>query len=179
LFWIIGTTAIGGWSAVKLISSLDIAGHKILLIANSCFSISSVVSVFYLGSLCQVNSVFGPLQLSTLRMVKDISKFLTVFLGLFFAFTLGVRNLYSYNRSLQLEYISSNSTAHNTADQLSTYVFQIVLSVGRGIVVCNFIASGCFTYTNIWEQEKNNRNNWTSLFWMFFVQKAGLMGFLC
>ena len=118
LLWLIGSTAIGGWSAVELISSWDIAGHKILLLANSFFSVSSVLSVFYLGSLCQVNSEFGPLQLSTLRMFKDISKFLTIFLGVFFAFTLGVRNLYSYNKSLQTEYFPQNSTEH----ALSTYV---------------------------------------------------------
>ncbi len=130
LFWIIGSTAIGGWSAVKLMSPLDIAGHRILLLANSLFSISSVLSVFYVGSLCQVNSVFGPLQLSTLRMFKDIGKFLTIFLGVFFAFTLGVRNLYSYSKSLEVEYFHSNSSyrrANHTEDELSTYVYSILL----------------------------------------------------
>jgi hypothetical protein len=123
LLWLIGSTTMGGWSAVKLVSSWQIAGHKILLMANSFFSISSVISVFYLGSLCQVNSEFGPLQLSTLRMFKDIGKFLTIFLGVFFAFTLGVRNLYSYNKSLQVEYFHKNGTKHHhTEDQLSTYV---------------------------------------------------------
>jgi hypothetical protein len=121
---LIGSTAIGGWSAAKLASHWDLAGHQILLLANSLFSISSVISVFYLGSLCQVNSVFGPLQLSTLRMIKDIGKFLTISLGIFFAFTLGVRNLYSYNRSLELEYLDSNSTTKRTGQELGTYVFQ-------------------------------------------------------
>jgi hypothetical protein len=121
---LIGSTAIGGWSADKLASHWDLAGHQILLLANSLFSISSVVSVMYLGSLFQVNSVFGPLQLSTLRMFKDILKFLTIFLGIFFAFTLGVRSLYSYNRSLQVEYLNSNNiTSYHMDDDLSTYVF--------------------------------------------------------
>jgi hypothetical protein len=120
LLWLIGSTAIGGWSAVGLISSWDIAGHNVLLLANSFFSVASVLTVFYLGCLCQVNSTFGPMQLSTLRMFRDITKFLMIFLGVFFAFTLGVRNLYSYNKSLQLEYIHENSTAHETEDKLST-----------------------------------------------------------
>ena len=122
LLWLIGSTTVGGWSAVELISFWEIAGHKILLMANSLFSISSVISVFYLGSLCQVNSEFGPLQLSTCRMFKDIAKFLTIFLGVFFAFTLGVRNLYSYNRSLQVEYFQKNGTHHDhREDELSTF----------------------------------------------------------
>ena len=121
LLWLIGSMTVGGWSAVELISFWEIAGHKILLMANSLFSISSVISVFYLGSLCQVNSEFGPLQLSTLRMFKDIGKFLTIFLGVFFAFTLGVRNLYSYNKSLQIEYFHKNGTDHDhSEDELST-----------------------------------------------------------
>lgn len=124
LLWVVASTAIGGWSAANLISSLDIAGHTILLLGNSLFSISAVISVMYLGSLAQVNSIFGPLQLSTLRMFKDIGKFLTIFLGVFVAFTLGIRNLYSYNNSLELEYLNGNKTDVETQDDLGTYVFQ-------------------------------------------------------
>ncbi|XP_028397955.1 uncharacterized protein LOC114521651 [Dendronephthya gigantea] len=112
LFWLIGSSAIGGWAARNLKSSMNIAGHNILLTANGIFSISAVISIVYLGSLAQVNAVFGPLQLSTLRMAKDILKFLTIFLGIFFAFTLGVRNLYSYNHSLEDAYLDNNSTAY-------------------------------------------------------------------
>ena len=120
VFWIIGSSTLGGWAATNLISGVDLAGHKILLMGNGLFSISSVISVFYLGSLCQVNSVFGPLQLSTIRMFKDIGKFLTIFLGVFFAFTLGVRNLYSYNRSLEAEYLDKNWTTRHNDEELST-----------------------------------------------------------
>ena len=77
--------------------------RNMILLGNSCFSIAAVLSVFHLGNLCQVNSVFGPLQLSMYRMFTDILKFLTIFLGLFLAFTLGVRNLYSHSHSLHLE----------------------------------------------------------------------------
>ena len=125
VFWIIGSSAVRGWSATNLMSGLDLAGHKILLISKSLFSISSVISVFYLGSLCQVNSVFGPLQLSTIRMIKDILKFLTIFLGVFFAFTLGVRSLYSHNRSLESEYLEKNSTTNQSAEELSRYVHSL------------------------------------------------------
>ena len=120
VFWIIGSSTVGGWAATNFISGVDLAGHKILLMGNGLFSISSVISVFYLGSLWQVNSVFGPLQLSTIRMFKYIGKFLTIFLGVFFAFTLGVRNLYSYNRSLEAEYLDKNGTTHRNDEELST-----------------------------------------------------------
>ena len=105
-FWVIGFITTGAeWSTTfaNITYFRKKAGHKMLLLGSSCFSIASVISVWHFGNLCQVNSVFGPLQLSMYRMFKDILKFLTIFLGLFLAFTLGVRNLYSYNRSLQLE----------------------------------------------------------------------------
>lgn len=130
LFWLIGSTTIGGWAARNLKSSINITGHNILLVANSVFSISSIVSIAYLGSLCQVNAIFGPLQLSILRMVKDIAKFLTIFLGIFFAFTLGVRNLYSYNRSLEDEYLGGNGTAYRQKEQLGRYVNSLKLILG-------------------------------------------------
>ena len=140
-FWVVAKIAIGGWSAANLISSLDIAGHTILLLGNSSFSIASVISVMYLGSLAQVNSTFGPLQLSTLRMFKDIGKFLTIFLGVFVAFTLGIRNLYSYNNSLELEYLKGNRTDEETQDDLGTYVFYdfffIIVFLGFSTPLCN------------------------------------------
>ena len=91
-------------SALNTGNSVDL-----FLLSNSCFSIAVVVSIFYLGALCQANSVFGPLMLSTLRMIQDILKFLTMFLGVFLAFTLGIRNLYSYN---PVQFTHHNSTVH-------------------------------------------------------------------
>ena len=102
VFWVIGFSTTGKWSSTLAILRERIA-HRMLLLGSSCFSIASVLSVWHFGNLCQVNSLFGPLQLSVYRMFKDILKFLTFFLGIFLAFTLGVRNLYSYSRSLQLE----------------------------------------------------------------------------
>ena len=91
------------WLLGFLIVNKDKTGYMLLLVGNSGFSIASILSVFHFGNLCRVNSMFGPLQLSVYRMFKDILKFLTIFLGLFLGFTVGVRNLYSYNRSLQHE----------------------------------------------------------------------------
>ena len=96
VFCIMGFAISGKWSRERV-------AHSMLLLGSSCFSIASVLSVWHFGNLCQVNSLFGPLQLSVYRMFKDILKFLTFFFGIFLAFTLGVRDLYSYSRSLHLE----------------------------------------------------------------------------
>ena len=93
------------WLVGLLIVNTEKTGYVLLLVGNSGFSIASILSVFHFGSLCRVNSMFGPLELSVYQMFKDIMKFLTIFLGVFLAFTLGMRNLYSYNRSLHFEII--------------------------------------------------------------------------
>ena len=113
--WLLGFAITGRWSATftMITNFRERTVHKMLLLGNSCFSIAAILSVCHLGDLCQVNSVFGPLQLSVYRMFKDILKFLTIFLGLFFAFTLGVRNLYSYSRSLHLETIQKTNGTDN------------------------------------------------------------------
>ena len=138
LLWLIGSTAVGGWPVDKLESASDMAGHRILLLANSFFSISTVMSVFYLGSFWRVNSKCGPLQISTLRMFKDIRNFLTIFLGVFLAFSLGMRNIYSYRNKLEAIYLNGNGngTAQSVEDELSTYVF------GNSIEHCINVISG-------------------------------------
>jgi hypothetical protein len=138
LLWLIGSTAVGGWPVDKLESASDMAGHRILLLANSFFSISTVISVFYLGSFWRVNSKCGPLQISTLRMFKDIRNFLTIFLGVFLAFSLGIRNIYSYRNKLEAIYLNGNGngTAQSVEDELSTYVF------GNSIEHCINVISG-------------------------------------
>ena len=98
IFWFIGNKLLK-----ESMNSYHRVGHKMLFIGNTIFSIVSILTVFSVGNLCQVNPVLGPLQLFMYQMFKDIAKFMGLFLGLFAAFTLGVRNLYSYNRSLLLE----------------------------------------------------------------------------
>ena len=114
LFWLIGFAIAGGWSVVEM-SQLKIktrTGHRLLLLGNSFFSLAIVVSVFHLVDLCQVSSVLGPLQLSLYRMLRDVLKFLLIFFGIFMAFVMGVRNLYSYYNSL-LDDIADHYAQHN------------------------------------------------------------------
>ena len=128
VFFVMGFAIAGKWSSTFAILRERIA-HRMLLLGNSCFSIASVLSVWHFGNLCQVNALFGPIQISVYRMFKDILKFLTFFLGIFLAFTLGVRNLYSYSRSLQLEIkMKENSTESDftkTSRRLNTWVNSI------------------------------------------------------
>ena len=98
IFWCMGIKILKG-----SMNGYHREGHRMLFIGNTIFSIASVFIVFSVGNLCQVNPVLGPLQIFMYQMFKDIFKFLALFLGLFVAFTLGVRNLYSYNRSLLFE----------------------------------------------------------------------------
>ena len=58
-----------------------------------------------------MNYVLGPLQLSLLRMLQDVLKFLLFFAGIFAAFVMGLRHLYSYYNSIQAE-INKNHTNH-------------------------------------------------------------------
>ena len=43
----------------------------------------------------QVNATMGPLQLSLVKMMRDILKFLFLFVLIYFAFTLALRKVYS------------------------------------------------------------------------------------
>ncbi|CAB4021493.1 short transient receptor potential channel 4-like, partial [Paramuricea clavata] len=112
---------IGGWPVDKLESASDVPGHRILLLANSLFSISTVLSVFYLGSFWTVHSMGGSLQISSLRMLKDIRNFSVIFFGVFVAFTLGVWNIYSFRNTLEAIYPNGNGTAQRVEDDISTF----------------------------------------------------------
>ena len=119
---------IGGWPVDKLESASDVPEHRILLLANSLFSISTVISVFYLGSFWTVHSMGGPLQISSLRMLKDIRNFSVIFFGVFMAFTLGVWNIYSFRNTLEAIYPKGNGTAQHVEGNISTYVFGNIIA---------------------------------------------------
>ena len=118
ILWCIGNKLLNG-----SMNSYHQDGHQMLFFGNSIFSIASVFIVFSVGNLCQVNPVFGPLQLLMYQMFKDIVKFLVLFLGLFAAFTLGVRNLYSYNRSLLLE-IRQKENNTDSEEKITSHRFE-------------------------------------------------------
>ncbi|KAA0703875.1 Short transient receptor potential channel 7 [Triplophysa tibetana] len=66
------------------------------LISEGLYSIAVVLSFSRIAYVLPANESFGPLQISLGRTVKDIFKFMVIFIMVFFAFMIGMFNLYSY-----------------------------------------------------------------------------------
>ena len=69
--------------------------YRLILLSNAFFAFGMVLAFFHISNSLQVNSMLGPLQLSLVKMVRDIAKFLFLFLLLFLAFAWAERKLYS------------------------------------------------------------------------------------
>ena len=69
--------------------------YRLILQSNAFFAFGMVLAFFHISNSLQVNSMLGPLQLSLIKMVRDIAKFLFLFLLLFLAFAWAERKLYS------------------------------------------------------------------------------------
>ena len=67
------------------------------------YASATVMAFFHLARVFQVNSVLGPLQLSLYKMLKDVLKFLAIFLLLYIAFATGVAKIYSYYVDSQIK----------------------------------------------------------------------------
>ena len=83
------------------------------IVADAIYASASVVAFFHLAHIFQVNSVLGPLQLSLYKMLKDVLKFLAIFLLLYVAFATGVAKIYSYYVFSQKTLQDKNSTSHH------------------------------------------------------------------
>lgn len=66
------------------------------LISEGLYAIAVVLSFCRIAYVLPANESFGPLQISLGRTVKDIFKFLVIFITVFVAFMFGMFNLYSY-----------------------------------------------------------------------------------
>uniref|UniRef100_A0A3P8T1C3 Transient receptor potential cation channel, subfamily C, member 6b n=1 Tax=Amphiprion percula TaxID=161767 RepID=A0A3P8T1C3_AMPPE len=82
------------------------------LISEGLYAIAVVLSFSRIAYILPANESFGPLQISLGRTVKDIFKFMVVFVTVFVAFMVGMFNLYSY-------YLGAK---HN--DAFTTYVLE-------------------------------------------------------
>ncbi len=67
-----------------------------VLVADALFSVAKVCSFLRMISLTVVNKNVGPMQISLGGMITDISKFLFIFCFVWFAFSLGMNQLYWY-----------------------------------------------------------------------------------
>ncbi|XP_061575772.1 short transient receptor potential channel 6 [Cololabis saira] len=66
------------------------------LISEGLYAIAVVLSFSRIAYILPANERFGPLQISLGRTVKDIFKFMVIFMTVFVAFMVGMFNLYSY-----------------------------------------------------------------------------------
>ncbi|KAM4627626.1 short transient receptor potential channel 6 [Polymixia lowei] len=66
------------------------------LISEGLYAVAVVLSFSRIAYILPANESFGPLQISLGRTVKDIFKFMVIFITVFVAFMIGMFNLYSY-----------------------------------------------------------------------------------
>ncbi|KAM9498003.1 short transient receptor potential channel 6-like isoform 1-T1 [Salvelinus alpinus] len=66
------------------------------LISEGLYAVAVVLSFSRIAYILPANESFGPLQISLGRTVKDILKFMVIFILVFLAFMIGMFNLYSY-----------------------------------------------------------------------------------
>ncbi|XP_056139655.1 short transient receptor potential channel 7 [Lampris incognitus] len=66
------------------------------LISEGLYAVAVVLSFSRIVYILPANESFGPLQISLGRTVKDIFKFMVIFITVFVAFMIGMFNLYSY-----------------------------------------------------------------------------------
>lgn len=121
LFWLAGyfLSAEGkGTYAIPVREAFGIraneSGYRLILLSNAFFSIGLVLSFINASNSFQVNSVLGPLQLSLVKMFRDIAKFLFLFLLLFLAFGWAERKVYSQYVQAKEAFIG-NATEHEFA----------------------------------------------------------------
>uniref|UniRef100_A0A8C5D862 Short transient receptor potential channel 6-like n=1 Tax=Gouania willdenowi TaxID=441366 RepID=A0A8C5D862_GOUWI len=66
------------------------------LVSEGLYAVAVVLSFSRIAYILPANESFGPLQISLGRTVKDIFKFMVLFILVFLAFMIGMFNLYSY-----------------------------------------------------------------------------------
>uniref|UniRef100_A0A3Q2DQ35 Transient receptor potential cation channel, subfamily C, member 6a n=1 Tax=Cyprinodon variegatus TaxID=28743 RepID=A0A3Q2DQ35_CYPVA len=94
------TTTPFTWMEILIISwviaRIDWLPSDPQLVSEGLYAIAVVLSFSRIAYILPANESFGPLQISLGRTVKDIFKFMVIFLLVFLAFMIGMFNLYSY-----------------------------------------------------------------------------------
>lgn len=81
------------------------------LIAEGIFCLATIMAFLKLLFICQLDYDLGPLQLSLIKMIKDVGHFIAIFGIILLAFTAGkinVANIYILNNNLYIEYYENN-----------------------------------------------------------------------
>lgn len=95
--------------------------YQLILISNSFFAMAFLLAFLHISSTFQVNSVMGPLQLSLIKMTGDILKFLFLFIVIYIAFTMAIRNVYSQFAWAQKTYSNHTDASDQAFLRLAFY----------------------------------------------------------
>ena len=111
--WLLSWTYFGKWKPRK----------AAFVVADVLYASATVMAYFHLTHIFQVDSVLGPLQLSLYKMLKDVCRFLIIFLVLYFSFANGVVKVYSYYVTSQIELRKKwNDTQYEESHSYAKYV---------------------------------------------------------
>ena len=91
-------------------------GHQLVLLSSSFFAVAYLFCFSHLAKTLQVNSTIGPMHLSLVNMIKDIIKFLFLFLMVYLAFALALRKIYS-------QYVFAQSALASNGTQPTEHAF--------------------------------------------------------
>ena len=91
------------WKSARFVYGEWRPEKKLFIVADAIYASASIVAYFHLAHFFQVSSTLGPLQLSLYKMLRDVLKFLAIFLLLYFAFATGVAKIYSYYVASEIE----------------------------------------------------------------------------
>ncbi|XP_061660218.1 short transient receptor potential channel 6a isoform X2 [Syngnathoides biaculeatus] len=103
------------------------------LVSEGLYAVAVVLSFSRIAYILPANESFGPLQISLGRTVKDIFKFMVIFLLVFLAFMIGMFNLYSYYLG-----VKQNDAFTTLEESFKTLFWAIFgLSEVRSVVINN------------------------------------------
>ncbi|XP_077977129.1 short transient receptor potential channel 4-like [Glandiceps talaboti] len=88
------------------------------LIADCVMSLANVIAVLRILRIMVINEYVGPLQISFSKMMADIIKFLFIFWVIWFAFALGMTEIYwSYAAEEKLDCLNNGNSEHECGEQ--------------------------------------------------------------
>lgn len=123
------------------------------LISEGLYAIAVVLSFSRIAYILPANESFGPLQISLGRTVKDIFKFMVLFIMVFLAFMIGMFILYSYYLGAK---VNSAFTTWVTINQFFSHIGEALCP---GCSITSIYSKGAF-----WMQALNVyhlQNTWT------------------
>ena len=117
LWFIERLLVVSGVKEAASVSSAKALEYRLILLSNAFFAFGTILAFFQISNSLQVNSMLGPLQLCLVKMVRDIAKFLFLFLLLFLAFAWAERKVYSSYVHARTKFVAN--TTHKFAKYLS------------------------------------------------------------